>query len=166
MLFAFLQNLMSNLNVLLCVFEFLWCWDGFMRIWTKNYLGDTLLCDTFLPGEALGDGEGDVLGVDLVGVRGDGVLLDEDAPWTVSSVLGLLGAGDAARPLDDGLLDRVLGLAGTDKVLRGEEGREEASVRGEAGLDDGLEEDGVPRQPGTDKELPEQQSSSSRSSET
>ena len=141
-------------------------------IYVGSNLGETLLCDTFLPGDALGEGEGDARGVDRVGVLGDGVLLDEDAAWTVN-VLGLLGAGDddcrppldgagddVWRPLLDGLLDLVLGLLGTERVFLGEAALEETVVLGDEGLDDA----GVPLH--TLRLLPPQQSSSSLSSET
>ena len=123
------------------------------------HLGDNPLADTFLAGagDDLREGDGDVPGV-RDGVRGEGVLFLEPGPPTVRRLVGRLGPGEeeAAGDLDLGVmevevagdLDLVLGEPGTERVVRGEEGRE--TERGEAG---------------TERWRPEQQSSS-RSSDT
>jgi len=131
-------------------------------------LGDNPLADTFLAGagDDLREGDGDVPGV-RDGVRGEGVLFLEPGPPTVRRLVGRLGPGEeeAAGDLDLGVmevmevagdldlgvmeeevagdLDLVLGEPGTERVVRGEEGRE--TERGEAG---------------TERWRPEQQSSS------
>ena len=135
----------------------------------KQYLGDRPRADTLRPGEARGDGDVDVRGDDRVGVRGDGVRFREVVPEldTVKRLVGRLGLGElragfAARPLVAGDFDRVLGLAGTERVFRGDAALDRDVFLGDAGLDC------VPRlemgEPGTDRWW--QQSSSSLSSST
>jgi len=137
--------------------------------------GDIFLLDIFLAGETLGDtealgestvrGEGALDGV-LVGVLGDGLLLGELVLATVSRLVGLLRPGEAVwffTALLAGDFERVLGEVGTDRVGRGETGRENG-VLGEPR--------GEPRgDPGIDRLVllgrhrpPQQSSSSSRSS--
>ena len=123
-----------------------------------SHLGDNPRAETFLAGagEDLSEGDGEVLGV-RDGVRGEGVLFLEAGPCvpdTVRRLVGRLGPGEEAgvgwRLVLEaaGDLDLVLGLAGTERAGRGEEGRD--TDRGE---------------PGTERWAGEQQSSS-RSSES
>ena len=135
----------------------------------KQYLGDRPRADTLRPGDARGDGDVDVRGDDRVGVRGEGVLLREPGPEleTVNRLVGRLGLGELseglARPRVAGDLDRVLGLPGTDSVVRGDAALEREVFLGDEGRD------WVPRcremgEPGTVRWW--QQSSSSLSSNT
>jgi len=130
-------------------------------------LGDRPRADTLRPGDARGDGDVDVRGDDRVGVRGEGVLLREPGPEleTVNRLVGRLGLGElsagVARPRVAGDLDRVLGLPGTDSVVRGDAALEREVFLGDEGRD------WVPRcremgEPGTVRWW--QQSSSSLSS--
>jgi len=105
-------------------------------------LGDNPRAETFLAGagEDLSDGDGEVRGV-RDGVRGEGVLFLEAGPVpdTVRRLVGRLGPGEEAgvgwRLFFEaaGDFDLVLGLPGTERAGRGEEGRD--TERGEAGTE-------------------------------
>ena len=114
--------------------------------------------DTEALGEAAGRGEGTLEGV-LVGVRGEGVRLEELELATVSRLVGLFRLGEAVwflRPRVAGDLERLRGEPGTDRVLRGDTGREKA-VLGEPGMDRVF----LHPDPGMARDRPPQQSSSS-----
>lgn len=115
--------------------------------------------DTEALGEAAGRGDGFLEGV-LLGVRGDGVRLEELAPATVSRLVGLFRLGEAVwvlRPrVFPGDLERLRGEPGTDRVLRGDTGRENV-VLGEPGMERAF----LQPDPGIGRDRPPQQSSSS-----
>jgi len=100
-------------------------------------LGANPLAEIFRAGDE-GDGDAD----DLVGVRGEGVLLAAPAPATVNKLVGLFGPDDVKPPCWSprvaGDLDLVLGLPGTERAAEvrdnaGDAPREEGAVRGDDG---------------------------------